>query len=307
MLSDQPFECPPWLLERARQLAPVRTAIIGAGTALALESTRAAAEADLITPVLIGNVAAIRAAATEIAWDITDIEIRAADDDAADVGVALARDGDVVALMKGSVRSDDLMRAAVHRTRGIRGKKRPSHIFHMTTPGSEKALCITDAVINVLPKVKQKISIAENAADLLHALGNSNPNIAMLSATEVPTDQMPSSVEAAEVVRKARAGAITGATVDGPMALDIAVSRKAAKVKGITSPVAGNADVLLVPNIEAGNILFKQMVYFMSATAAGLVVGTTAPIALTSRADPPEARLASVALAAIYANHLGGN
>jgi phosphate acetyltransferase len=307
VLSDQPFECPPWLLARARPLAPVRTAIIGAGTALTLESTRAAAAADLITPVLIGNVAAIRAAATEIAWDITDIEIHAADDDAADVGVALAREGNVAALMKGSVRSDDLMRAAVHRTRGIRGRKRPSHIFHITTPGSEKALCITDAVINVLPKVKQKICIAENAADFLHALGNSNPNIAMLSATEVPTDQMPSSVEAAEVVRMARAGAITDATVDGPMALDIAVSRKAAEVKGVTSPVAGNADVLLVPNIEAGNMLFKQMVYFMSATAAGLVVGMTVPIALTSRADPPEARLASAALASIYANHLDAN
>lgn len=307
MLSDQPFECPSWLLARARQMAPVRMAVIGAGTALALESAKAAAEAALITPVLVGNVAAIKAVAEIIKWDIAGVEIHAADDDAADVGVSLAREGRVGALMKGNVRTDNLMRAAVHRTRGIRGKKRPSHIFHMTMPGSNKSLCITDAVINVLPKVKQKISIADNAADLLHALGNSNPNIALLSATEVPTDQMPSSIEAAEVAKRARAGAITGATVDGPMALDIAVSRKAAEVKGVTSPVAGNADVLLVPNIEAGNALFKQMVYFMSATAAGLVVGTTVPIALTSRADPPEARLASAALASIYANHLGVN
>ena len=307
MLSDQPFECPTDLLARAQQMEPVRMAVVGAETELALESAKSAADAALITPVLVGNVAAIKAMAETINWDLAGVQIHAANDDASAVAVSLAREGTVAALMKGNVRTDDLMRAAVHRTRGIRGKKRPSHIFHMTVPGSNKSLCITDAVINVLPKVKQKIEIADNAADLLHALGISNPNIALLSATEVPTDQMPSSIEAAEIANQARAGAITGATVDGPMAFDIAVSRKAADLKGVTSPVAGNADVLLVPNIEAGNALFKQMVYFMSATAAGLVVGTTVPIALTSRADPAEARLASAALASIYAHHLGLN
>jgi phosphotransacetylase len=305
MLSDTPFECPAWLIARARQSQPVRMAVIGAGTALVLESARAAAEAKLITPVLVGDVAEIESAAAMIEWEIAGVELHAADDDASEIGVSLARHGIVGALMKGNVRTDELMRAVVHRTRGIRGKRRPSHIFHMTVPGSDNSLCITDAVINVLPKVKQKIDIANNATEFLHALGNSNPKIALLSATEVPTDQMPSSIEAADVVDKARAGAITGATVDGPMSFDIAVSRKAAKIKGVTSPVAGDADVLIVPNIEAGNALFKQMVYFMSATAAGLVVGTTVPIALTSRADPPEARLASAALASIYAHHQG--
>lgn len=157
------------------------------------------------------------------------------------------------------------------------------------------------AVIGVAPKVKQKIEIARNATRLLHATGNRNPKIAVLSGSETPLAPMPSSIEAADIAARARNGAIPGATVDGPLSLDVAVSAQAARLKGVTSPVAGNADVLLVPNLEAGNILFKQMVYFMSATAAGLVVGAKVPITLTSRADPPEARLASAALASIYA------
>ncbi|MFT5500795.1 MAG: phosphate acetyltransferase [Woeseiaceae bacterium] len=303
MPNEQKFECPAWLIARAQQVPPVRTAVIGAGAELVLQGVKSATEASLIEPVLVGSESEIREAAAGIGWDIADIEIHAADEDTAAVGVSLAREGRVAALMKGNVRTAELMRAAVDRTRGIRSKRRPSHIFHMTAPGHDKSLCITDAVINVLPKVRQKLEIAANAVDLMHALGNDKPNVALLSATEVPTAQMPSSIDAQEIAARAAAGEIVDANVAGPMALDVAVSSSAAEIKGVTNSVAGNADVLLVPNIEAGNILFKQMVHFMSATAAGIVVGLTVPIALTSRSDPPEARLASAALASIYAGH----
>jgi len=302
MLSAAPFECPSWLLDRARENPPLRTAVVNAGTRLAMESARAAADHDLINPVFVGDAGEISVAAADIGWDIRNFEIVEAGDEqeAASRGVALAHDDKVDALMKGHVHTDVLMRAVVDRKQGVRRRQRPSHVFYMTVPGNDRPLCITDAVINVAPRVRQKIDIAMNATGLLHATGNTNPKIALLSATEVPQPQMPSSMEAAEVAERARNGEISGAIVDGPMSLDIAVSGEAARIKGVESPVAGCADVLLVPNIDAGNILFKQMVYFMSATAAGLVVGAKIPITLTSRADPPEARLASAALASIY-------
>ena len=304
MLSTRPFECPPWLLARAQDLPPLATAIVNAGTRLTMESARAAAEHALIKPVFVGEPTAIRAAAAEIKWDIHDFDIVEAGDESAAAmeGVALARRGKVAALMKGHVHTDVLMQAVLHRSKGVRLRRRPSHVFCMTVAGQEKPLFITDAVINVAPKVRQKIDIAANAAGLLHALGNPQPRIALLSATELARPQLPSSMEAAEVAERARNGALPGAIVDGPMSFDIAISAQAAKIKNFNSPVAGNADVLLVPNVEAGNMLFKQMVYFMSATAAGLVVGARVPVTLTSRADPPEARLASAALASIYAD-----
>ena len=305
MLSTRPFECPPWLLARARELPRLRTAVVNAGTRLTLESARAASNHALITPVFVGDPAAIATAAAAIDWDIQNFEIVEAGDEvqAAKRSVALARDEKVAALMKGHVHTDVLMQAIVDRRTGVRLRRRPSHVFCMTVPGIEKPLYISDAVISVAPKVIQKIDIATNATQLLHALGNANPKIALLSATELARPELPSSVEAAAVAERARNGEVPGATVDGPMSFDIAVSGQAAKIKGVGSPVAGNADVLLVPNLEAGNILFKQMVYFMSATAAGLVVGARVPVTLTSRADPPEARLASAALASIYAAH----
>ena len=304
MLSTRPFECPPWLLARARDLPPLKTAIVNAGTRLTMESARAAAEQALLIPVFVGDARAIHAAAAATGWDIHNYEIVEAGDEgaAAMESVALARQGKVAALLKGHVHTDVLMRAVLHRSRGVRLRRRPSHVFCMTVPGQDRPLFISDAVINVAPKVRQKIEIAANAAELLHALGNPQPKIALLSATELARPQLPSSMAAAAVAERARNGGIPGAIVDGPMSFDIAVSSQAAKIKNICSPVAGNADVLLVPNVEAGNMLFKQMVYFMSATAAGLVVGARVPVTLTSRADPPEARLASAALASIYAD-----
>lgn len=304
MLSSIPIECPQYLLEKAKPLPSTLTAVVNAGSRLPLESCRLATEEGLITPVLVGDPKQIQAVATEIDWDISDVRIVSAEDEvsAAQAAVALARGAEVSSLMKGDIHTDNLLRAVIDKELGLRTGARLSHVFHMTLPGSDDALCITDAAINVQPTIAIKLDIARNVTALLHSLGNTDPKIAVLSATEVATPSMPSSVEAATVVEEAANGAVPGATLGGPFAFDNAVSPKAAKLKGIEGPVAGNADVLLVPNIETGNALFKQMVYFMSAAAAGVVLGATVPIILTSRADPAAARLASTALASIYAN-----
>lgn len=303
MLSRTPFVCPPHLLSRARTGQPVPTALAGAAGQLALESARQAADAGLIDPTLVGERDAIRAAADAIGWNIGDLRLVAADDEAkaAETAVALARGGEVAALMKGHIHTDVLMRAVFDRSLGLRTGRRISHAFHMSVPERNGAVVITDAAVNVAPDVGIRIDIASNAVGLLHALGQNEPKVAILSATELPLRAMPTSLEAAEIVRRAAQGEIAGAVVDGPFALDAAISPEAVEIKGIDSPVAGRADILLVPNIETGNALFKAMVYYLSATAAGLVLGARVPITLTSRADPPEARLAATALAAIVA------
>ncbi|MEM7359527.1 MAG: bifunctional enoyl-CoA hydratase/phosphate acetyltransferase [Pseudomonadota bacterium] len=307
MLSSVPVECPGYLLEKARALAPASTAVVGAGSQVVLESCRLATEAGLITPILIGDPATVKAVAEDIGWDISGLRLVPSNDQqqAAQTATALARGGEVSSLMKGDIRTDELLKAVIDKQSGLAGKNRLSHVFHMTLPGSDQPLCITDAVINVLPTVAIKLDIARNATSLMHALGKQEAKIALLSATEVATASMPSSVEAEEIARAAAQGAVPGALVDGPFAFDNAVSPKAAQLKGVDGPVAGNADVLLVPNIETGNALFKQMVYFMSAAAAGLVLGAKIPIILTSRADPVQARLAAAALSSIYAAHTG--
>jgi phosphate acetyltransferase len=280
-------------------------AVVGAGGKLALESARRATETGLIEPCLVGDREAIAAIAESIAWDLSGIRVEQAGDEAkaAETAVALARGGEVAALMKGQIHTDALMRAVVARDIGLRGGRRISHVFHMTIPGREGELLISDAAINVSPDPATRIDIIANAVQVLHALGNDEPKVAVLSATETPIEAMPSSQEAAEISRRAAQGEVSGAVVDGPFALDVAISPAASAVKGVDSPVAGRADILLVPNIETGNSLYKAMVHFMSATAAGLVMGARVPIVLTSRADPPEARLTAVALAAIVAAH----
>lgn len=302
MLSDRPFECPPALLEKANETPPTVMAVAGADSRVALESARRATEAALITPCLIGDQDAIAARAREIGWDISGLRIEAAEDGhkAAERAVALARGGEVEAIMKGHVHTSELMRAVVNRESGLRTERRISHVFHMSLPGRAGSLSITDAAVNVAPDIPTQLDLLRNALDLQHALGNTAPKVAVLSATEKPIDAMPSSHQAKEVVERAR-DEIDGVVIDGPLALDVAVSPEAVAIKGIDSPVAGEADLLLVPNIETGNALFKSMVCYMSATAAGLVLGARVPIVLTSRADPPEARLAATALAAIVA------
>ena len=307
MLSKAPFECPQELLTKARGGAPVPTAIAGAAGALVLESARRAREAGLIEPILVGDGDAIRAEARAIDWDLDGLRLVEAEDEsaAADAAVALARGGEVGAVMKGQVHTDALMRAVVNRDSGLRIGKRLSHLFYMTLPGRQGAVGITDAAVNVAPDIETRLHIIRNAVELYHGLGVARPKVAVLSATESPLPAMPSSLEAAEIAERATAGEVTGADVQGPLALDNAISPEAAALKGIAGPVAGAADILVVPTIEAGNALFKGMVYYMSACAAGLVLGAKVPITLTSRADPPEARLAATALAAILARAAG--
>ena len=296
---------PEWplpLLARASKSPPVRTAVVNAGTPLAMDSARLAKDEGLIEPVFVGQAEKIEQLAQEMSWSLEDLRIVPASSEieAASFAVSLARHGEVDALMKGHVHTDDLMRAVLNRDNGLRTGTRLSHVFHMTMPDSERVLCITDAVINVLPSIREKLDIARNVVGLMHALGISNPAIALLSGTEVATPQMPSSIDAEEITRLATTGEIEGARISGPLSFDMAVSKEAARIKGATCDVAGQADVLLVPNVEAGNFMFKQMVYFMGSTAAGIVLGASVPIMLTSRADPAVARVASAALASIY-------
>jgi phosphate acetyltransferase len=303
MLSTTPFEIPAYLLELAKGLPARAMAVAGADHPIAMESARQAAEAGLIEPVLVGDPTVIAAIAADMGWDITAIRVIAADSEAraSETAVALAGGGEVDALMKGHVHSDAIMRAALKRDAGLRTDRRASHIFHMTVPGSDRVLFITDGALNVAPDVATKVDIVRNAVNLARALGNAEPRVALLSGTEAVIESMPSSVEAVDVVKRARECVGSEAIIDGPFAFDNAVSPEAAALKRMDSPVAGNADILVVPNIETGNGLFKMMVYFMSGLAAGVVMGTKVPIVLTSRADPPEARLAAAAIAAIAA------
>jgi phosphotransacetylase len=305
VLSTLPFDTPGHVIAQASGGAAAVTAVAGAGSRIALESARRAAEHGLIEPVLVGDLDAVAAIARDMNWDLSGVRTVSALDErrAAEVAVALARGGEASALMKGQVHTDALMRAVVDRATGLRAGRRMSHVFYMTAPGREGSIAISDAAINVAPGPGVKLDIVNNAVAMLHALGIAEPKVAVLSATETPIAAMPSSLDAAEVVRRAAEGEVAGAVLDGPFALDIAVSPEAAAIKGVDSPVAGRADLLIMPNIEAGNAVFKAMVYFMSATAAGLVMGAKVPIILTSRADPPEARLTAAALAAIVAAH----
>ena len=307
MLSDVPYEVPPYLLEQAKHLPRCPMAVAGADNEIVLESARRAAEAGVITPVLVGDAGIIHALADGIGWDIANLEIvdLTDEEDISEAAVALAASGAVKGIMKGHVHTDVLMRAGVHRTSGLRTGRRISHVFHMTIPGRDKVLLITDGAVNVMPTVNTRMDIIRNAVDMAHALGNPKPRVAVLSGAEVVNPSMPSSVEGAEIVDRARKGEIDGCLIDGPFAFDLAVSPKAAKIKGVDSPVAGRADIVVVPNIEMGNGLFKMMVYFMSGLAAGVVMGAGVPIVLTSRADPPEARFAATLIAAIIADRAG--
>ena len=282
---------------------PIRTAIAGADGELALESARRATERGLIEPVLVGDPSRIDQLAERLGWDIGSLERIDTNSPQAAAGeaIALAREERVGSVMKGNVPTDVLMRAVVDRETGLRTGQRMSHLFYMTAPGRTGALAITDAALNVAPDIETRLHIVRNAVGLFHALGSDEPKVAVLSATETPNPAMPSSLEAQEIARRASDGAVDGARVEGPLSLDLAISPKSAKLKGVESAVAGQAEIVVVPSIECGNALFKSMVYYLSATAAGLVLGARVPIMLTSRADPPEARLASAALAAIAA------
>ncbi len=280
--------------------APVPVAIVNAASPIALESAFLAHRQGLAFPVLVGDAAALGSMAAQYDWMPGDYEIIQAEGEeaAARTAVDLARRGEVAALMKGQIHTDIFMKAVVDRKSGLRTDKRLSHVFHMTIPGSERALLVTDAAVNIAPDLETKKAIVSNAITLAHALGMALPRVALVSATEEQTPRLPSSMDAAALSEWATSE-IADALVHGPLAFDNAVSPQAAAIKGITHPVAGNADIIVVPNIEAGNILFKELVYCSSACAAGVVLGASVPVILTSRADPPASRLASLAIASI--------
>ncbi|MDC1340715.1 bifunctional enoyl-CoA hydratase/phosphate acetyltransferase [Oceanospirillaceae bacterium] len=306
MLSQLSPVCPPKLLKQAQALPAMTTAVVNAGSQLALESARLAFEAGIIIPVLVGDLEAIHKAAGAIGWSVDGFTLIASNGeaDAAEKAVHCVHQGVAKLLMKGNLHTDVLIRALLNKQSGLRTGERLSHLFHMSVPDSERVLCITDAVVNVMPDTKTQLSILRGATDVMHALGNLSPKVALLSATEVVTQAMPSSANAKELLGVMTKQDHAAAQVFGPLAFDGAISPEAAKLKGIDNPVAGYADVLLVPNIETGNAIFKQLVYFSGATAAGVLMGAKVPVMLTSRADPPAARLASAALAVVYAHHL---
>ena len=303
MLSTIPFEVPGELLLKAQGHSPARMAIAGADHAVALDSALASAAAHLIEPVLIGDEEKIRVLLNAHETDVSSIEIihAASEQECAQTAVRLASSGEVASLMKGQIHTDTLLHAVLNKDYGLRTGARLSHVFHMTIPGCSKSLLITDAAINIAPDIATKLHITRNAVIAAHCLGTEKPKVALLSASESVLDAMPSSGEAAEVARQAQTE-IRDAIIGGPLAFDNALSPRAAALKNITHPVAGHADILVVPNIETGNALFKMMVYFMSACAAGIVMGAKVPIVLTSRADPPEARLTAAAIAAIISS-----
>ena len=287
------------LVEVARKHRPATTAIAHPCDQVSLESALEARKMKLIEPILVGQKDKIAKAAADAGIDIGDMEIVDAEHsvDAARKAVALVREGRAEALMKGSLHTDELMSAVVARETGLRTGKRISHCFIMDVPDHEDALIITDAAVNIAPDLKTKIDIVQNAIDLAHALGVPEPLVAILSAMETVNPDVPSTIEAAALCKMADRGQITGGLLDGPFALDNAISPEAAAVKKIVSPVAGKADILVVPDLESGNMLAKSLSFLAGADAAGIVLGAKVPIILTSRADSLLTRLASCAVA----------
>ena len=281
--------------------APLAMAVVHAVDAVSLGGTVDAAQAGLITPFFVGPEARIRAAAEAAHIDISPYRLIATEHShaAAMQAVAMARSGEVQALMKGSLHTDELMHAVVDAQDGRRTARRISHVFVVDAVNWPTLQLLTDAAVNVVPDLEAKRDIVQNAIDLAHALGMAQPKVAILSAVETVTPKIPSTIDAAALCKMADRGQITGGVLDGPLAFDNAVSAAAARTKGIVSPVAGLADILVAPDLEAGNMLAKQLEYLAEAKVAGIVLGTRVPVVLTSRADLPDARMASCALAVL--------
>lgn len=289
------------LLEMARKAPPLTAAVVHPCDESSLAGAVDAARLGLLVPLLVGPAARIGEAARKAGLDISPYEMVEAEHShaAAARAVALVREGRAAALMKGSLHTDELMAAVVDRERGLRTSRRISHCFVMDVPGYGEPLIITDAAINIAPTLEEKVDIVQNAIDLANALGMPEPYVAILSAMETVNPKVPSTIEAAALCKMSDRGQITGGVLDGPLALDNAINVEAARIKGILSPVAGHANVLVVPDLEAGNMLAKSLSFLAQADAAGIVLGTRVPIILTSRADSVEARLASCAVAVL--------
>jgi phosphate acetyltransferase len=292
------------LIARCEGLPPVCTAVVHPCDASSLQAAIEAGSAGIIQPILVGPAGKIRRVAQDAGIDISGLTIVDAPHShaAAARAVEMVRAGEVAAIMKGSLHTDEVMGAVVCRSAGIRTVRRVSHVFIMDVPTYPKLLFITDAAVNIGPTLDEKADIVANAIELAQALGVERPKVAILSAVETVTAKIPSTIDAAALCKMAERGQIKGGILDGPLAFDNAISREAALTKGIVSPVAGDADILLVPDMEAGNMLAKELTFLANADAAGIVLGARVPIILTSRADSVRARLASCAVAAIYSH-----
>jgi phosphotransacetylase len=292
------------LLERCAELEPVPTAVAHPCEETALSGAIEAGAKGLIQPLLVGPAAKIREVAQAGGIDLGRAEIVDAPHShaAAAKAVELVRQGRAELLMKGSLHTDELLGAVVARETGLRTGRRISHVFIMDVPTYHKVLIVTDAAINIAPTLEDKVDICQNAIDLAIALGVTRPKLAILAAVETVTSKMPATLDAAALCKMAERGQISGALVEGPLAFDNAISKEAAGIKGIRSEVAGDPDILLAPDLEAGNILAKQLTFLANADCAGLVLGARVPIILTSRADSVRARIASCGVAVLAAH-----
>src|SRR6478672_1937107 len=292
------------LLEKCKGLQPIPTAVVFPCEARALSGAVEAAKYGLIDPIFVGPNAKIDEIAEEAGIKLgVRNEVNVADSrEAAIKAVELVREGKAEILMKGSLHTDELMSAIVARDKGLRTNRRISHVFIMDVPTYHKVLIITDAAINIAPTLEDKVDICQNAIDLAIALGLERPKVAILAAVETVTSKMPATLDAAALCKMADRGQITGADIDGPLAFDNAISRDAAETKGIHSIVAGDPDILLAPDLEAGNILAKQLSFLANADSAGMVLGARVPVILTSRADSVRSRVASCAVANLVAH-----
>lgn len=290
------------LISRAKQLGPIRVAIAYPCDVASIQAAMMAHQQGLIVPILVGPIALIQQAADAAQYALHGIEIIDTVDEprlAADVSAALCRDKKAEALMKGCLHSDELLGAAVARDAGLRGSRRASHVFMMDVPTLDRPLILSDCVVNITPDLMEKRDITQTAIDLAHALGIEKPKVAILSAVETVNPAMQSTIDAAALCKMADRGQIKGGILDGPLAFDNAISSESARIKGIVSPVAGQPDILIFPNLEAANMVYKELMYISHAEGAGLVLGMRVPIILTSRADSVITRIASCALAVL--------
>jgi phosphate acetyltransferase len=287
------------LLERCKALEAIPTAVVYPCEETSLSGAVEAAEKGLIQPILVGPAEKIRETAESAGIDLKNLQIEDVSEsrDSAARAVSLVREGRAEILMKGSLHTDELMSAIVLREGGLRTYRRISHVFVMDVPTYHKVLVVTDAAINIAPTLEDKVDIVQNAIDLCISLGLEKPKVAILAAVETVNSKMPATLDAAALCKMAERGQIKGGVLDGPLAFDNAINRQAAQTKGISSEVAGDPDILLAPDLEAGNILAKQLSFLANADSAGLVLGARVPVILTSRADSVRARIASCAVA----------
>ncbi len=298
------------IVERARGQGAITVAVAYPCDAASIEAADAAARAGLILPMLVGPRERIEAAAAEAGLAIDRFNFHDTADDArvaAVAAVALCRDGSAAALMKGSLHTDELLGAAVGSAGGLRGTRRASHVFVMDIASVDRPLLMTDCVVNIAPTLADKRDIVQSAIELAQALGIATPKVAILSAVETVNPAIQSTLDAAALCKMADRGQIAGAQLDGPLAFDNAISARSARNKGIRSEVAGSPDILLMPSLEAGNMMYKQLIYLAGAECAGLVLGMKVPIILTSRSDSVTSRVASCALAVLASQRSGGS